>query len=158
MLVIYNICNINNFTNKSTYIELFYGIHRFGIDDTSNHMELIFLIGKYGAISTTYSTKTGYYVVNVISKTVTLQQYDTTYEQVFIEVDLALKLKYLITIQSNTNQYLEPEKHQQVIIVYTFIIWVISLVRGVISEIISLAPFQVSNLEYYIVDTMFTNR
>ena len=65
--------NIINFRNKTTSIETFYGVDSFYLQDIIEIMSSLLNTCKYGAISTKYSTKMGYYIDKFISDTVILK-------------------------------------------------------------------------------------
>ena len=68
-------------------------------------MELLVNTGIYGNISTKYSTIFCDYVINFISNSVTLQEDNTTYVQVFKLGSISFTSEYLISIQANTDWY-----------------------------------------------------
>ena len=60
---------------------------------------------KYDSISTSDLTTMGYYLIKFIYKTVTLQELNATYGQVFKAGELATKATYIISMKSKTNLY-----------------------------------------------------
>ena len=66
-------CNTIRFTNKTTSIEYFDGIHEVLLYGIGDNIKSLVHTGKFGVISKTYTETMGYYVVKFLSNTVTLQ-------------------------------------------------------------------------------------
>ena len=65
------------------------------LDGISENMALLVQSGMYGAINTADSTKNGFYVIQFISETYTLQNNRTIYGQVISSGGLVFKAQYL---------------------------------------------------------------
>ena len=60
-------------------------------------------MGKYFENSTTYSTTIGYYVVNFIYETMTINEDNNSYGRLFKPGELQFKTAYLRSMQANTD-------------------------------------------------------
>ena len=77
MLVSFNSWNIIQFTSKTTSIEYFDAVHKLVLDVISENMAYLVQVRKYGAIKSSYQTSIGYYLINYLSETYTLEEYQT---------------------------------------------------------------------------------
>ena len=68
-------------------------------------MAALVLTIKYGTINTTYTTKTGYYVIKFMSEAYTLQEETMCDGKISTDVELAVKSQYMNCKQDNTNCY-----------------------------------------------------
>ena len=82
-------------------------------------MASLFESGKYRAINTTDTTANGFYVIVLISEAYTLQENTTVDGQIITAGELAVKEKYICSMQVDTNWYWDQQPKQHVITVPT---------------------------------------
>ena len=70
-------------------------MHKVVIDGISENGASLVHLGNYGAINAEYPTTMGYCLINYLSETRTLQEYQTTDEQVIDSGELLFKAEYL---------------------------------------------------------------
>ena len=75
--------------------------------------------GKYGAINTTYMTTNQFYVIMFKPGAYTHQENTTIYGQIITAGELAVKAKYLCSMQIDTNWYRNQQPKYHVITVPT---------------------------------------
>ena len=101
----FNKLNIITFSQKATTSEAFEDIHQGVLDGIIENMISLVQYGKYGAMNTTYTSTTGYYVIKFVSEAYNLQD-DTTCDGKNISAGkLVVKAQYLSCMQENTNSY-----------------------------------------------------
>ena len=61
--------------------------------------------GKYDTINTIDTSTIGYYVINFVSESYTLQDDNTCNRQTISSGEIVVNSQYLICIQENTNLY-----------------------------------------------------
>ena len=119
MLHCFNNWNIIKISNKTTTSEDFETIHQVILGGISENMFSLVQPGKYGATSTTYPTKLGYYVVKYVSEACILQEKNTRDGKISTPDKLLVKAKYLICMKEKKNWYLEKIQQQKIIFLTT---------------------------------------
>ena len=95
LLFFFNNWNIVQFTNKTTSSEDFYAVHKVVIDDISDNLVSLVQLGKYGAINASDPNTMGYYVINYLSESYTLQEHQTSDGKVSKSGEFLVKSEYL---------------------------------------------------------------
>ena len=113
----YNNWNIIELTAKYTPFEAFDELHKVVIDRINENMASLVQYGMYGAINTYKTTINGFYVIQFISDTYTLQNNTTIYGQVIYAGELFSNEQYICSTQENTNWYWKQQPLQHTIIV-----------------------------------------
>ena len=105
----YKICNIVELTPKSTPFEAFDEINKVVLDKISENMASLVQSGMYGAINTDNTTENRFYVIKFLSEAYTLH-YNTTIDvKVISSGELVSKVRYLCSMQENTNLELKKK-------------------------------------------------
>ena len=99
MIGFFNNWNIITLSHKSRTSGAFEEIHQVILDGISDNMALLFRSGNYGSMKTTYTSTMGYYVINFVLDTYTLQ-YDTTNDvKISSSIQLFFKAQNLSCMQ-----------------------------------------------------------
>ena len=98
-----NNLNIIKFTTETTSIGYFDGIKNVILDDISENIKSISQTGNYVAVSISYLTTMIYYVVNYLSKRISLQEENSIYGQVFIPIEPSSIAAYLKIMKDMAN-------------------------------------------------------
>ena len=106
-------------SSKSISYDTFDEVHHVVIDGISDNMASLFESGTYRAISTTYTSTNGFYVIMFTSGAYILQENTTIDGQIITAVELVVKAQYLCSMQIDTNWYWNQQPKHHVITVST---------------------------------------
>ena len=90
MLGYFNNWNITKLTNNGISSEDFDAINHIALDGISGNMDFLVQTGKYGAMNTIDTKKTGYYVITYVLDTFILQEEKTIEGQGIKSIELAV--------------------------------------------------------------------
>ena len=106
-------------SSKSTSSVTFDEVHQVVIDGISDNTASLFESGTYRAISTTYTSTNGFYVIMFTSGAYTLQRNTTIDGQIITAGELVVEAQYLCSMQIGTNWYWNQQPKHHVITVPT---------------------------------------
>ena len=104
---------------KSTSYDIFYEIHQVVLDGISDNIDSLVESGKCEPINKTDTSTNGFYVIMFTSGEYTLQENTTIDVQVITSGELAVKEKYLCSMQTNSNCYWNQQTKHHVTTVPT---------------------------------------
>ena len=99
----FNNWNIIRLSSKSTSSDTFDDIHQVILDGISDNIASLVTSGKYGAINTTDTSTSGFYVIMFTSGAYILQENTTIDGQIITAGKLVVKARYICSIQVDTN-------------------------------------------------------
>ena len=115
----FNNFNIIQFSSKSTSSDTFDEIYQVVLDRISDNIAPLVESGTYGAINTIETSTNGFYGIMFTSGAYTIQENTSIDGKIITASELFVKVKYLCSMQINTNWYCNQQPKQHVIIVPT---------------------------------------